>query len=336
MVERRLPTRCRILYVGRTAVAVLAIIPAGLNTLAANVAAEERVAVRRDEDRGLISFHVDGKEAFVYRHGADLDLPHLYPIRSPSGRPMTVQRTEPYPHHRSFWFADTVELAGARRASFYNAWHSRADAADAEPSFRDRIRHVDFALGKNEADRVSATVKLVWEIDGKTPVLDERREMVIVALGDGEYLLDIEFALTASYGDVRFASDAVHYAWPYVRMSSEWSVDRGGTIANSQGGKNQKGTNDQVAAWVDYSNTVEGRTEGLAIFSHPRNEQPHRWLTRDYGTFGPRRVDEKSGRPFVAGKGESIAQRVGILVHKGDATSGRVADRYRDYCESFR
>lgn len=296
--------------------------------------ADKRIEVRRNDDKSCVSFLVDGNEAFVYCHAADLDLPHFFPVRSPTGRPMTVQRTEPYPHHRSFWFADTVELAGSRKVSFYNAWYSRVDAADAKSAFRDRVRHLEFALGKTEANRVEAQMKLLWEMDEKTPVLDERRELVVVALGDGEYLLDVTFTLTASYGDVRFTSDAVHYAWPYVRMSSEWSVDRGGTMTNSHGGKNQKGTNDQTAQWVDYSNTVDGRTEGLAIFSHPRNTQSHRWLTRDYGTFGPRRADEKNGRPFTVAKGESIGQRVGILVHKGDAASGRVADRYREYCES--
>jgi hypothetical protein len=125
--------------------------------------------------------------------------------------------------------------------------------------------------------------------------LDERRQLRIVAFGE-KYLVDIEFALTASYGDVKFTSDAVHYAWPYVRMSSEWSVDRGGTITNSQGDKNQQGTNDQTAQWVDYSNTVADRTEGLAILSHPQNAHPHRWLTRDTA-FGPRRADGK--RPAI-------------------------------------
>lgn len=299
-------------------------------------AAESRIEVHRDDQQGQTAFVIDGKEAFVYCHRADLDLPHFYPVRSPSGRPLTVQRTEPYPHHRSVWFADTVELAGARPASFYNAWHSRITDSAGKGVFSDRIRHVELAVGKTEADKTEVTARLVWEMDAKVPVLDERRQLRIAALGEGEYLVDIEFTLTASYGDVRFTSDAVHYAWPYVRMSSEWSVDQGGTIINSQGAKNQSGTNNQTAQWVDYSNTVAGQTEGLAIFSHPQNAHPHRWLTRDYGTFGPRRADEKSGRPFTLSKGESLTQRVGILVHRGDTVSGRVAERYAAYCESSR
>jgi hypothetical protein len=86
----------------------------------------------------------------------------------------------------------------------------------------------------------------------------------------------------------------------------------------------------QEALWIDYSNTVEGRTEGVALFQWPDGEA-HRWLTREYGCFGPRRPDSRSGKPFTLAKGESITQRVGILVHRGDVQSGRVAERYEEY-----
>ena len=83
---------------------------------------------------------------------------------------------------------------------------------------------------------------------------------------------------------------------------------------------------------VRVGDTIDGKTSGLAIFPHPSTgpESP-KWLTRDYGCFGPRRADEKSGKPFTVAKGESISQRVGILVHTGDAKDGRVAARYAAY-----
>jgi hypothetical protein len=94
------------------------------------------------------------------------------------------------------------------------------------------------------------------------------------------------------------------------------------------GAINQEQTNGQPANWIDYSNTVNGNTEGLAVFSHPQNPAPHKWLTRDYGTFGPRRPDDRSGVPFTLRRNESITQRVGILVHRGDVESGQVAERF--------
>ena len=86
----------------------------------------------------------------------------------------------------------------------------------------------------------------------------------------------------------------------------------------------------RVARWIDYSNTVEGIREGAAIFQWP-DSQEHRWLTREYGCFGPRRAEGQSGKLFTLKKGESIRQRVGILVHKGNVKTGRVAKRYQQY-----
>ena len=292
---------------------------------------EQRVTAENDSLRGRIGFRVDGVEVAVLNYGPAVDLPHFYPLRSPGGLPLTVQRTEPYPHHRSVWFADTVQLAGHRTASFYNALTSQIDPANPAASYRDRVRLVSFRTVARRADEAVFRVRLVWEMDLKTPVLDEERTMRLRALGDGEYLLDTTFVVRAGYGDVRFLSDAAHYAWPYVRMHPRFAVDAGGRMTSSEGGVNQAGTNDREARWVDYSAAPEGVWEGLALFSHPSNEHPHKWLTRDYGTFGPRRGAARHGVPFELKRGERLTQRVAILVHRGDVAGGRVAERYLAY-----
>lgn len=298
---------------------------------AAVSAAESRVEFRRDDAKGQMQVLVDGKEAFVYCYGEQVDLVHLYPIRSPGGKSMTVQHPNPYPHHRSFWFADKVRLEGGRAVEFYGALYSGTSRTDPKPPFKDHVRHVEFVQGPTTKDEAHLAMKLVWEMDHTRPVLDERRDMRVVALGSGEYFFDVKFTVTAAYGDVEFVSDDVHYAWPYIRINPTFSVEGGGRITNSQGGVNQKGTHNQVARWIDYSNTVDGETAGLALFSHPDNPQPHRWLTRDYGTFGPRRINQQSGKPFTLEKGRSLSRRVGVLVHRGDVKGGSVAERYERY-----
>ncbi len=172
--------------------------------------------------------------------------------------------------------------------------------------------------------------KLVWVRAHEIPVLDEQRDVRIVPLGNGEYLLDMVFTLTASYGDVDFVSDAVHYAWPYLRINEKFHGDNGGTITNDRGQTGQAETNMEPAKWVDYSNTVDGTTEGVAVFQWP-DGQTRRWLTREYGTFGPRRPDAQSGRPFTIPRDGTLSQRVGILVHRGDVETGRVGERYEAY-----
>ena len=298
-----------------------------------------KIELKDDKDASTQTVLIGGKEAFVYRYGDDLEMPFFHPVRSPSGKLLTLKiadakKKQNYPHHRSFWFTDKIQLAGQRDVNFYMAYYGRLDKKDPKSPFRDRIKHVKFLPASIEKGKGTAHtgMKLVWQADRKTPYLDEVRNLRIVALGKGEYFLDITFTVTAAYGDVRFTSDAVHYAWPYLRMHPQFSVQQGGRITNSEGGVNQKGTNNRFARWVDYSGTVEGVTEGLAVFSHPDNDHPHRWLTRDYGCFGPRRIDKRSGnKEYVLKKGRSLKRRVGVLVHRGDVKTGEVSQRYTTY-----
>jgi hypothetical protein len=209
----------------------------------------------------------------------------------------------------------------------------RVDPQDPNSPYRDHIRHAAFLPSRFDEDRAQLGMQLVWEMDGDLPVLDEKREMRIVALGGGEYFLDLTFTLTAAHGDVEFLSDWSHYAWPYVRMHPQFSEQNGGRMVNSEGGVGEPEVMGKTAVWVDYTNTLDGVTEGLAIFSHTDNPQPHKWFNRGYGTFGPRREDDRSGKPFTLKKGESLRCRAGILVHRGDTQAGRVAERYREYIE---
>jgi hypothetical protein len=297
--------------------------------------AQPVVEFKPDEAHERMQILIGGQEALVYVFGKDVDLPHFFPVRSPSGKSMTVEQTEPYPHHRSFWFADTVQLEGQRPVSFYNALYSgTGDKKNPRPPFRDHIRQIAFTKQQNVEEQAELDAKLVWEMDdGKTPVLDETRHLRIVALGSGEYFLDLQFTLTAGYGDVTFRSDAVHYAWPFIRLNDDFNTTGGGRLVNSEGQTGQTNTNMKVARWVDFSRTGAQDAEGLAMFSHPANEHPHAWLTRDYGCLGPRRVEAKSGKPFLLKKGELLSTRIGVLVHTGDVKSGRVAERYQAYAE---
>jgi hypothetical protein len=300
--------------------------------LASACASKPPVTIARDDAAGTLAVLVGGREALVFQYGAAVDLPHYWPLRSPSGRNMLVQKTEPYPHHRSFWFADTVRPEGGERdLSFYNALYSGTgtESGDHVAPFRERVRLVSFPAIEAKNGRARIAAELAWETDGR-PVIDERRELVVRSLGGGEFLLDLAWTLTTAAGDAAFVSDDVHYAWPFLRLDAPWNGEHGGRITSDTGATGQEATNMKPALWIDYSNTVDGVTEGVAVFQYP-DGAVHRWLTREYGCFGPRRPDDRSGRPFTLRPGERLTQRVGVLVHKGDTTSGRVRERYEMY-----
>lgn len=282
------------------------------------------------DDAGSLTVSIDGREAFTYRGAARFAIPHVHPLRSPSGRSLLVQQTEPFPHHRALWIADRVQLEGGRDVDFYHCTKNLRDRQKPELGHSSFIRHDAFDDQRIAARDATFAVRSTWIADEDTPILDDRRRFHVRDLGDGEYLIDLTWELRAAHGDVTFRSDAVHYAWPYLRIEPGLSVASGGVLVDDRGRRGQAETHGKVARWIDYSHTLDGVAEGVAVFVFPDGEE-HTWLTRDYGTFGPRRAADFSGTRFALKKGEAIAGRVGILVHRGDADGGRVAERYREY-----
>ena len=309
--------------------------------LAAKAPAADRITVDINEDACHLTLAIDGQTAFVYRFGPTVDLPHFDPFNSPSGRAMTAKIAEPYPHHRSFWVAEErVQLEGQpEKVGFYTAIYS--GVTDKEKSkwpvapYTRRIEHVAFSGLKTSGDTAEFDEKLTWK-NGDVPLLDELRHYRVRALDRGEYFLDFSFQLRATYGNVTITRDASHYAIPYIRMNDTFNVQSGGgKIVNSEGGENQAGTHDKLATWVDYSAPLEGKpgSEGLTCFIHPCKKPPHLWLTRDYGTWGPRGPEGFHKATFTISRGESYDQRVGLLIHNGDAKTGNVAKRYQAYSD---
>jgi len=288
--------------------------------------AAHRVTAEPDDAAATLTFAIDGREAFVYRYGSEWAIPHVWPLRSPSGRSLLVQRTEPFPHHRSLWIADKVQLGDGPVTDFYHEHSNLRDPQRRELGHHSFIRHERLGEIRSGDHSAVAVAELTWVAQG-APVLDQTLRFELEPLDNGQFLLELHWELRAGYGDVKFHSDWVHYAWPYLRMERAFSGESGGTIQDDQGRAGQEATNERYADWVDYSNTIDGVTEGVAVFA-PQGGLARKWLTREYGTFGPRRPDELSGTGFTLRRGELLRGAARLFVHTGDATTGRVAEAF--------
>ena len=113
-------------------------------------------------------------------------------------------------------------------------------------------------------------------------------------------------------------------------MHPDFNELNGGIITSDNGATGEEATDMQIAKWIDYSNTIDGVTEGLAVFQWP-DGYDHKWLTREYGCFGPRRPNNQNGKSFTLYKDDSISQRVGIYVHRGDVKTANVERIYTEY-----
>ncbi len=235
-----------------------------------------RIDLQRGDSAGRLAVIIDGREAFVYQYAPTLDLPHYWPLNSPGGKNMLVEKTEPYPHHRSFWIADTVRFKGGREVSVYNGLYTgkKMDDGSYAPPFRDHVRHVKFTRLEAKGDRADIDAELLWKMDESMAVLRETRRLRVEALGGGEYFLDLVFVLTAAFGDVEFVSDEVHYAWPFLRLETRWSGDGGGHLISNAGAEGEEATN-LVRYRLEEGGAVLGAEE---VFRGPEQSYDNRWV----------------------------------------------------------
>ncbi|MDF1799509.1 MAG: PmoA family protein [Planctomycetota bacterium] len=288
---------------------------------------------------------LDGRELTAYQHGPGFAIPHLFPLTSPSGKALITQHPDPFPHHRALWLVDRVQAEGGPDVDFYHHWKNYLDADDPSLGHRHLIRHDELTAVEVVDGVAHLGAHLTWVTDAVdaaghadpaagTAVLDQTLDLRVRDLGAGEALLDLAWTLAPSDGAVTFKSDWIHYAWPYLRIDPAFAGEAGGLLLSDNGGRGQAGTNEQRARWIDYSNTVDGTPEGVTVFVVPEadGELP-KWLTREYGTFGPRRVDALSGTGFTLAPGETLTGRAGLFVHAGDAEGADLAARYAEYLE---
>jgi hypothetical protein len=288
--------------------------------------------IDRDDAQGRVTVSAGEHETVGWRYGHEFAIPHWYPLRSPSGKDLVIQHPDPYPHHRAMWLADKVQLADGPVVDFYHCFKNQVDPQDATKGYVHFIRQTAMPVCEVKDGKAVIATALQWLVDGRVPTLDDARRLVVTGLDAGEALLDLSWTLTAAHGPVTFHSDWVHYAWPYLRVHPQFSVDKGGILIDDVGRSGQQATNERYANWMDHSNTIDGVTEGVAVFV-PQDGQWRKWLTRDYGCFGPRRDDQLSGVKFTLAPGEAIGGSVRIHVHRGDAAAAGVARRYRDFVE---
>lgn len=120
-----------------------------------------------------------------------------------------------------------------------------------------------------------------------------------------------------------------------VRLREEFRLDRGAIMTNSTG-LSGKAIWGQPADWTNYTTSLNSKTYGVAILSHPTNlRHPSGWHARPYGL--------NSANPFAASSfaGEArgqrgaytlparqpLALRYRVLLHEGLS----IADKYTQY-----
>lgn len=288
-----------------------------------------------------IRFDIDGLLFTRLYIGPKVAKPYLWPINSSDGVPLTrawpmepvkpgsPEKTTDHKHQKSAWFchgdvrAEGVETPKKKGIDGVDFW--------SEDGPHGKIR-----VTSSKAQKESATLELDWlSADGKK-ILGETRTYRVLEGKDGQRLIVMDTTLKAGDNNITF-EDTKEGAFG-IRVRDVMAENKGkGKLTSSEGKTREPNIWGRLLDWVDYSGEVEGKEAGLTVMADPKNPLKTCWHARGYGLLAANPFGRaKSGFPAMRGNndlvklkaGESLKLRYAILVHSGDAETGKVAQGY--------
>lgn len=271
--------------------------------------------------------------------------PILWPLKAPGGaivtrawpmEPAVEGGSKDHPHQKSVWFVhgDVIpeglelkdKIKNVKGVDFWSEakGHGRIVCLKAEPL---EARYGAAVSTQNE-----------WRTADGTKIMDETRVLRLFDFGKAR-LIVFEIDLHASVCPITFGD--TKEGCMGVRVNDVIRADKNGkgTIQNADGKKGEKECRTMRSAWCDYSGPIDDKTVGIAILDDPKNPYPVFWHVRGYGLMAANPFARKQseipgtkGEPLTRlAKGEHLRLRYGILVHEGDAETGRVAGYYERF-----
>ena len=258
-----------------------------------------------------------GEQFFTsYRFQPDEKYPFFFPVNGPvSGAGVTSMRNGQYPHHSSLFF-------GCDRVNGGNYWQEGLE--------RGRIISVGARIVEAKGERVVIEDECIWKRpDAEAPIMD-RRKIIISAPSPELYQLDFDIEMEML---IDVTIQKTNHSLVSARVDPDLTVKQGGVMINSEGKQGEKGTFGVGAAWIDCYGERKTGKEGIAIMQHPSNRwYPSLWFTRDYGFMSPTPMYwPENGKTTDLKKGEKIALRYRVLIHKGDSQEAGIATLFEQY-----
>jgi hypothetical protein len=278
--------------------------------------------------RESIDVLVGGKPFTTFHYGNESGKPYLAPLRSASGKIVTrgypgeqiPGESRDHVHHTGLWFSFD-DVNGTK------LWEN-------DPSYtKPHIGRIVVRSAEFQGDTLTAVME--WRDEKGKTLLVENRKMTFA--GDPKLrIIDFVIGLTAANEDVTFG-DTKEGAFA-IRLAEPFTERKGGKMVNAEGLVGMAKVWGKRSNWVDYTAEVDGERLGVAMFDHPSNPRhPTYWHARDYGLFalnpfGQSAFDQKLDESkWKLPKGQTLTFRWRVVIHPGDAESGRVADLYQEY-----
>jgi hypothetical protein len=266
-------------------------------------------------EKNQVVVTIGGQVFTCYKFGPSQKYPYFWPVNGPaSGKSITTETSEPYPHHHSLFF-------GCDRVNGGNYWQ--------EANERGQIISERPKIVEASGSRVVFTDVGLWKQPDKAPIIRDQRQIVITA--PSESLRIIDFTVTLEpLTDIRILK--TNHSLFSARVVPELAVTAGGTLINAESKTSEKGTFGVASPWCDYYGTRAGVTEGIAILQHPSDRwYPAKWFTRDYGFFSPTPMNWLEGDKLDIPKGEKVTLSYRVVVHSGDTQKAGIPALFDAY-----
>lgn len=284
-----------------------------------------------------IDFLVDGKLMARYNKGPKVAKPYFWPVMGPGGVRMTRSwpmekapegGTTDHVHQKSIWFCHGEVHAAGTKADFWS-----------EAPGHGTIVCTEVGKPKVEKNHASVVTKNEWRALGGKKMFEEDRTLHLYTFDDGGKLLVVDITLRATESDVTFG-DTKEGSFG-VRLNDDLREKKGGTIQNAGGTLTEKKCWGKLSEWCDYSGKLGDQIVGLAVYDDPKNPASAAWHVRGYGLMAANAFGRKSfpgvdnAKELVKiPKGKELKFRYGVLIHKGNAKEGHVAEHYQDFLKS--
>ena len=287
----------------------------------------DEAGVELKDESETIDITFNSRPFTTFRYGKGQYRPYFYPVLGPNGCEVTRGETsdisKDHVHHRSLYVAygevNDVDLWGEGKNS-------------------GRVVHQNFTQkhGGSVVGRIYTDNS--WENkDGEILMADKQNFRVYNLPEDGA-IFDLDLSFIASAGDVHFG-DTKEGGIMSIRVRPSMNASDGGKIENAFGGINEGETWGKRSNWCDYSGVVDGTPVGIAVYDHIVNPRyPTYWHVRNYGLMGSNifgsgtfeRDPSKDGS-YTLKQGDEMHFKFRVLIHAGDATVGKVAQKYHDF-----
>ncbi|MEJ2649664.1 MAG: PmoA family protein [Sedimentisphaerales bacterium] len=249
----------------------------------------------------------------------------IYPLWSPEGNIVTEIHPRDHVHHMGIWMPWTHTHYEGNLIDFWNVQDgtgtvrfSKFDASTQGPvfgGFKSEQEHV--GLKTSEGEKV--ILNEIWDV----------RAYNIGGLDKGYWIVDYK-STQRNITDKPLIQDEYHYGGFAYRGARQWTGENMAYLTSE--GKTQANANATRSRWCDMSGAINGKWEGVTIYSNPNNFQhpePMRIMPdADYVYF--------VYCPSVAGEwvmepGKDYVFQYRLFVHEGKSNVDDIERVWNDY-----